>query len=125
MTRAVPIWVGETDDTPVPRRVRDRVWHRENGRCHRCERDIQTGDAWIIEHRIAIINLGQNAESNLCLTCSWCKPQKDAEDVAQKSKDRRVRAKHIGLHKPKSIMPGSKASRWKKLLNGKVVLREK
>lgn len=125
MTRSLPDWIGENDDTPVPRRVKDRVWQRECGKCHRCERKIPSGDAWIIEHRIAIINLGANAEHNLCLTCSWCKPQKDAEDVAQKAKNYRVRAKHIGLHRPKVIMPGSRASRWKKKLNGQVVLRDK
>lgn len=124
MTRAVPSWIGDTDDTPVPRRVRDRVWLRECGKCHRCERKIPSGDSWIIEHRIAIINGGANGEVNLCLTCSWCKPHKDAADVAQKAKDYRVRSKHIGLHKAKAIMPGSRASKWKKLLNGQVVRRE-
>lgn len=52
-------------------------------------------DAWIIEHRIAIINGGANAEPNLCLSCSWCKPLKDAEDVAQKAKTYSVRSKHV------------------------------
>lgn len=95
MSRAVPAWIGANDNSPVPPRVKVRVWEREAGRCHRCQRKIPVGDAWIIEHRIAIINSGANAEPNLCLTCSWCKPLKDAEDVALKAKTYAVKSKHI------------------------------
>lgn len=86
MPRSVDEWVGKTDDTPVPGRVKVRVFQRCKGCCHRCGRKIPVGDQWVLEHRVAIINLGANAESNLCLTCSWCKPAKDAEDVAIKAK---------------------------------------
>lgn len=103
MARSVPAWQGKTDDSAVPQRVQLRVWQREAGRCHRCERKIPVGDAWIIEHRIAIINSGTNAEPNLCLTCSWCKPAKDAEDVAIKSKTAAVRAKHLLPRKPSRL----------------------
>ena len=103
MSRAVPLWAGKTDDTPIPPRVRLRVWDRCLGRCHRCERKIPTGDAWIIEHRVAIILGGANAEENLCLTCSWCKPLKDAEDVAEKSKTARVRARHVLPREPSRL----------------------
>lgn len=101
MPREVALWVGKTDDTAAPPRVRLRVWDRCGGRCHRCERKIPTGDAWILEHKVALINSGTNSEDNLCLTCSWCKPLKDAEDVAIKSKTAAVRAKHI-LPRPPS-----------------------
>lgn len=100
MARSVPHWQGRTDDTPVPPRVRLRVWDREQGKCHRCVRNIPVGDAWIIEHRHAIILGGPNAEPNLCLTCSWCKPQKDAEDQAAKAETARVRSKHLGIRAP-------------------------
>ena len=95
MPRSVEAWQGKTDDSAIPPRVRLRVWDREAGRCHRCARKIPVGDAWIIEHRIAIINGGANAEPNLCLSCSWCKPLKDAEDVAQKAKTYAVRSQHV------------------------------
>lgn len=126
MAREVDEWHGADDDSAVPPRVKARVWEREQGRCHRCTRKIPAGDAWIIEHTVALINApGMNRESNLCLTCSWCKPQKDAEDVAIKSINARKRAKHLGIYKPKTVMPGSRASKWKRLLSGQVVLREK
>jgi 5-methylcytosine-specific restriction protein A len=95
MARSVEAWAGKTDDSAIPPRVRLRVWDREQGKCHRCARKIPVGDAWIIEHRIALINGGANAEPNLCLSCSWCKPLKDAEDVAEKAATYRVRSKHV------------------------------
>jgi 5-methylcytosine-specific restriction protein A len=111
LPRSVTEWIGKTDDTAAPPRVRLRVWDRCEGKCHRCNRSISTGDAWILEHLIALINGGQNRETNLCLTCSWCKPLKDAEDVSEKAKTYAVRSKHIlpkepsrGFRKP----PGSK-----------------
>lgn len=103
MARSLPAWQGKTDDTAIPARVRLRVWDREEGRCHRCRRGIPADDAWIIEHRLAIILGGANAEGNLCLSCSWCKPVKDAEDVAAKAKTAAVRSRHLGI-RPESTM---------------------
>lgn len=105
MPRTVAEWIGRTDDTPAPPRVRLRVWDRCEGKCHRCARKIPTGDAWILEHLIALINGGENRERNLCLTCSWCKPIKDAEDVAEKAKTYSVRQSHI-LPRAPSRMKG-------------------
>ena len=95
MPRSVAEWIGATDDSAIPPRVRLRVWDRCEGMCHRCRRKIPTGDVWIIEHLIALILGGENRERNLCLTCSWCKPVKDAEDVAAKSKTAAVKASFI------------------------------
>jgi 5-methylcytosine-specific restriction protein A len=101
VSRAVPIWIGKTDDTPAPPRVRARVFVACDGKCHRCGRKICTGERWTLEHLIALINGGANAEHNLGVTCDWCLPQKNAEDVAIKAKSARVRLKHIGVHTPK------------------------
>jgi 5-methylcytosine-specific restriction protein A len=103
MSRSVALWIGKTDDTPAPPRVRLRVWDRCEGKCHLCGRKIPTGDKWILEHLIALINGGRNAEDNLCLTCSWCKPIKDAEDVAEKAKTYAKRAAHILPREPSRL----------------------
>lgn len=100
MPRSVPEWIGSSDDAAIPPRVRIRTWDRCEGKCHLCGRKIPVGDAWIIEHIIALINGGANAERNLCLTCSWCKPIKDAADVAEKAKTAAVRRKHILPRQP-------------------------
>jgi 5-methylcytosine-specific restriction enzyme A len=64
-----------------------------------------TGERWILEHLIALINGGRNAEDNLCLTCPFCLPAKNADDLAIKSKTAAVQQKHI-LPRPPSRMRG-------------------
>jgi 5-methylcytosine-specific restriction endonuclease McrA len=93
--RSVEEWKGKTPDTPVPDRVRVRVFDREEGRCHCCRRLIRTGEHWTLEHRKAMINGGENRENNLCLTCDWCLSEKNAADVAEKSTVYGKRLKHI------------------------------
>ena len=103
--RAVPEWCGATADTPAPTRVRLRVFERCCGKCGECGRKIRPGESWTLEHLVALINGGRNAEGNLGVTCDWCKPNKDARDVAEKSKVAKVRAKYLGLVKPKKAWP--------------------
>jgi 5-methylcytosine-specific restriction protein A len=97
MSRAVPEWIGKTPDTAIPARVRLRVFERCEGRCHRCRRKLTPSDKWSIEHLIAIANGGRHAEDNMAISCEWCKPLKDAEDVAIKAKGARIRARHAGI----------------------------
>lgn len=95
MSRSVPEWQGKNDDTPAPPRVRVRVFERCAGKCGQCGRKIRAGEGWTLEHLIALINGGRNAESNLGVTCDWCLPAKNAADVAEKAKAYAVRSKHI------------------------------
>lgn len=119
MTRSVPPWIGKDDDEAPPPRVRARVFLAKGGRCHRCSRLVQPslGDKWTLEHLVAIINGGANAEANLDVTCSWCLPAKNAEDVAEKSAAYSKRKRHLGLKKARPL------SRWKRKVDGTVVLR--
>jgi len=98
--RSVAEWIGANADTPVPDRVRLRVWDRAHGRCHRCGRKIGAAERWTLEHVVALINGGENRERNLNITCSWCLPDKNAADVAEKASIYGKRRKHI-LGKPK------------------------
>ncbi|WP_341893795.1 HNH endonuclease signature motif containing protein [Ferrovibrio terrae] len=117
MPRSVEEWVGKTDDTPVPPRVRLRVFEAMKGRCGICGRKVQAGDKWTCEHVKALINGGENREDNLGVTCSWCLPGKNADDVAEKSTTYRKRSKHAGIKKKSSRpLPGSKDSPWKQTL---------
>lgn len=111
--RSVKEWKGKTDDTPVPPRVRVRVFLAKGGKCHRCRRKIGPADKWTCEHLKAIANGGANAERNLDLTCSWCLPEKNAEDVAEKSKVYAIRSKHLGIKKQKRKWPSRPFSRVK------------
>jgi 5-methylcytosine-specific restriction protein A len=102
MTRAVELWIGKTDDSAIPPRVRLRVFERCDGRCHRCNRKLTPADRWSIEHVIALVNGGRHAEDNMAISCEWCKPLKDAEDVAQKAHNSRVRMRHAGVRQNKA-----------------------
>lgn len=100
MSRAVDEWIGKTDDTPIPPRVRLRIFERDGGRCQcGCNRRILAGEAWQADHTIAIINGGQNRESNLRTLLDEHHKPKSRADVAEKSKVARVRKKHLGLMK--------------------------
>lgn len=121
MTRSVKEWIGKTDDTPVPPRVRDRVFQAKGGKCHKCGRPINPHKPWTCEHVIAIINGGANREKNLDCTCEFCLPEKNAADVAEKSKTYAMRSKHLGI-KPRQSrpLPGTRASGWRRRMNGTV-----
>lgn len=47
--RTVPEWIGETDNTTVPDRVRVRVFEKFEGRCHWTGRKIQASDGDVIK----------------------------------------------------------------------------
>ena len=124
MTRSVPEWIGKTDDAAIPKRVRLRVLDAHDGICALTGRKIRPGDEWDLDHRVALANGGEHRESNLQPVLRAAHRKKTAADVAQKAKDRRVRAKHLGLHKPKTTIPGSKGSKFKRKVGGKTVLRD-
>lgn len=116
MSRSVKPWVGKTDDTPVPPRVRQRVFLAKDGKCHKCGRTIRRGvEPWTCEHLIALCNGGRNAEDNLGLTCCNCLPAKNAADVAEKKIVARKAKKHLGIKLRKGPgFPCGKDSAWKK-----------
>jgi hypothetical protein len=125
VSRSVPEWIGATPDARIPTRVRLRVYEAFDGRCHcgYCGLMKIAGKPWDIEHGVALINGGNNRENNLRPVLRDHHRDKTREDVAIKSKTARVKALNIGIKKAKRPMPGSKASKWKRKMDGTVVLR--
>lgn len=72
-----------------------KLFLERHGCCRECGRKLGPSDSWIVEHVIALENGGTNDWGNLGLTCSWCKPDKDARDHAQAGKQRRVATRHL------------------------------
>ena len=104
MSRMTSEWIGKTDDTPIPPRVRIRQFERDGGICQcGCTMKIRTGDKWETDHRIAIINGGANAEHNLQTLLSAHHKAKTRKDVAEKSTMARKRGRAIGVKKPRTI----------------------
>lgn len=122
MSRQVATWIGKTDDSAIPDRVRDRLFVKHDGRCALCSRELRAGH-WQADHVVPLILGGSHAETNLQPLCtSPCHAGKTRLDVKLKAKVARVRKKHIGIKKA-SRFPGSRDSRFKKKVNGEVVLR--
>ncbi len=123
MAREVPEWIGKDDNTPIPPRVRVRVFLKFDGICQECTIKI-SGKRWICDHRIAIINGGANRESNLGPIHEACDKTKTAKDVSEKSKVYHKKAKHLGIKLKKSRpFPGSRLSGWKRTMSGRLVKR--
>ena len=120
--RSVPLWVGATPDAAIPARVRVRVFERYGGRCHITGRLIRPGDEWDCDHIIALVNGGTHSEDNLAPALRSAHRQKTADDVAEKAKVARTKARHLGIRKP-SRMAGSRNSPFKLKLDGTVIDR--
>lgn len=105
MARAVEEWCGKSDDHRAPGKVRQRVFARDGGICHLCETEIQTGQKWDLDHVVALINGGENRETNLKPAHRKCHKDKTAADVAEKSRIAAIRGKHIGAIRPKQSIP--------------------
>lgn len=104
MSRSVAEWIGKTDNTPIPDRVRLRVFDKHDGRCYICTRKILAGEYWEADHVHALVNGGPNRESNLAPACCNCCRPKTAADVAEKSAVATKRKKHI--------LPTEKRHKW-------------
>ena len=61
--RAVPEWRGRTPDSKVPDHVRLRIFRNANGVCHISGRKIAAGEAWELEHIVALCNGGLHREA--------------------------------------------------------------
>lgn len=101
MSREVPEWIGKTDNSAIPPRVKDRIFARCCGRCQECMKPLDGINKPEFDHIIAIVNGGQHAEANLHTLCKPCHATKTKADVAEKSAVYQRRANHLGLAAPK------------------------
>lgn len=101
--RSIPEWIGKHPDQAVPSRVRLRIFERYRGRCHLSGRKIMPGDAWDLDHIIALVNGGQHRETNLAPALRDKHREKTRADVAEKARAARIQAKHLGIKKPSRL----------------------
>lgn len=116
MSRAVEEWKGKTDDTPLPPRVKVRLFESAGGCCAHCGISIRPGNGPAYDHIKALINGGENREANFQVLCVPCHASKTAVDVAEKSTVYEKRAKHLGAKVKKPWNNG-----LRKRMNGTVV----
>ena len=100
------------------------AWNRCGGRCESCGTEIQPGDRVDFDHIIPDGLRKNNDVSNCQVLCRPCHIEKTKTDVTQIAKAKRVEKKHTGaFRQTRRIVPGSKASKWKKPLHGPAVPR--
>jgi 5-methylcytosine-specific restriction enzyme A len=100
-----------------------RIFDREGGRCWICGRKIQTGEAWDLDHEKALAFGGPDDESNLKPLHRHCHQVKTAVEHRDWAKADRIRSKHLGIEGRGQKLPCGRQSKWKKKLDGSVVLR--
>lgn len=121
MPRSVAEWHGKTDDTPIPTRVKLRVYGRYKGRCAICGGKVLPAE---YDHIERLKDGGENRERNIQLLCRPCHAAKSAQEQTEGAKVDRIKAKHIGVSKRKGRpMAGTKASGWKRKIDGTVERR--
>lgn len=106
--REVKEWVGKTDDTPVPPRVRLRIFERENGVCHLSGRKIRPGEKWELEHIKALCNGGEHREFNMAPALVAPHKVKTRADRKLKARTDKRRKKHLGIRGRRRTIPGRK-----------------
>jgi|SRR6185369_4335841 len=110
MSREVSEWKAKRDDDAIPPRVKDRVFQKADGTCKKCDRRIVGKLRAEFDHEIPLIIGGEHRETNIQLLCHECHSAKTALDVKLKAKVARVRQRHMGLKKPRSIRSWRKFS---------------
>lgn len=105
---------------------RVKVFLKTEGACYLCHRKIGPGELWDVEHELALALGGKDDFSNWFPAHADChrgKGGKTANDIKMISKADRVAKKNLGIRPKNKSIPGSKASGWKRKLDGTVERR--
>jgi 5-methylcytosine-specific restriction protein A len=100
-------------------RERERVYDSTYGCCDICLQPIWLGERWEVSHRIPLAAGGEDAPENRFPVHYKCHRRQTSEvDAPLIAKTRRQRQKAIGIRSTSRPMPGSKASGWKRRMDG-------
>lgn len=104
---------------------RARIFEAHGGICHICGQKIDgTRERWEAEHIVAYALTRDDSDENLAPAHDRCHATKTPEDVTRIAKAKRGNRKHLGAHRPKSTIPGSRASKFKRRIDGTTVRRD-
>jgi 5-methylcytosine-specific restriction protein A len=113
--RAVTEWIGTHSDQAIPRRVKERILARHDGRCALTGKTLQPGEC-DFDHIVRLRDGGEHRESNLQPVWRKAHREKTAQENSDGSKAARIHAKHFG-YAPPSPTPlksgNSFKRRWK------------
>jgi 5-methylcytosine-specific restriction enzyme A len=106
--------------TPTQRAA---VFRDAGGICHLCSRRIAPGEAWEIEHVQALALRGADDPTNWRPAHADCHAVKSKDDVRMIRKADRQAKAHAGIKRSSRPLLGSKASGWRKKMDGSVERR--
>ena len=108
----------------LTRNERLQIFEDSGGVCHICEQQINAGEPWEADHPEPLWMGGDDSPEALRPAHIHCHKRKTADDKKRIAKTKRIRQKHLGIGKIQSRpMPGTKASGWRKRMNGDVERR--
>jgi 5-methylcytosine-specific restriction endonuclease McrA len=115
--------VGTTKRGNLSARRKLAIWEREKGFCMICGIKLITG-GFIFEHVKALELGGSDTDDNIRLTCKPCATEKTKTDHSTAAKAKRSKTAVLGLKESKTPLPFGKGSKFKKKLDGTIVLRK-
>lgn len=106
MPRPTKEWIGNRPESAAPPKVRQRVRDRDGDLCRLCSTLIKPAESFELDHIIALINGGENKETNLSAVHKHCHLAKTKLDVAEKAKTAAMRQAFTGARKPVGKLRG-------------------
>ena len=95
-----------------------------SGKCAECDCKVggTAGMEW--DHIIPLEMGGEDKIDNLQPLCRPCHKAKTKQDAGHIAKAKRMRQRRAGIaRQPRAVIPGSKASRWRRKIDGTIERR--
>ena len=110
----------------ITAKTRADIFLRHEGMCHLCSMKVLPGQEWDVSHEQPLEAGGRDDESNWLVAHRKChRVHTSTVDMPMIAKVKRIHQNHIGASQSKSPLPGGRFSKWKKKMDGTVVLRNK
>jgi len=116
----VSAYTPPTKRTKMTRARRVGIFLRDDGMCCLCGVRIAAHrEAWIIEHPDAIAMGGSDNDADLHPAHEKCRRIKDKEDAKRLAyRNRVIDSGYANKSRARNPMPGSRASKWKRRMDG-------
>lgn len=104
MPRTVSEWIGKTDDSAPSDECKMRIIERQNDCCALTGQKFGPGIVAEFDHITPLWLGGANRESNLQAVIGDAHKRKTSAEAKVRAKLKSIKAKHLGIKKPKSSL---------------------